>query len=228
MTTEAPKPAAAGVLVPKWILGVAAAALGLALLGVGFLLGERSNRGPGSSADVSVTATERAPASGSAERTDAVPGAFGSAQGGSPGFSAGLPSAPTSPLVAEVRRYLDEFGRIQDAGSAVSDPREFASVLLGQAQQGDMRGIDDLVGKSERMGRELAALRPPPPCVEHHRLARDLATEATGLLRRLRGAIEQQDVLTLTSIATEGTTLEGKAKTLARETDRLTREYATR
>jgi hypothetical protein len=237
------------VLIPKWVIGVAVGA-GLALLGIGYLLGERSYRGardtspaspaswgdrdlglaprPGNAPDSSAEADTSRPARPEEVLSEPPP------RGGEPNLErrdpapdagAAFGASPANAFAADVRRYLDEFERIQEAGAAVSDPREYATALLNQAQSGDMRGIDDLVLKSERMNRELAGLRPPAPCALHHRSASDLAASGISLLRKLRGAIEEQDLRALTSIASEGSAMESKAKSLAAETERLRREY---
>lgn len=226
-----------GVLVPKWALlllaGCLSVAAGVALLGFGYWMGSQSARAippePTSPAPGSYLAGERsAPAVEAATPNEpsppVLPAASQSSAVAPQAAEPTLPTPVTGPTTSgrrDIATYLAEFERIQDSGSAVTDPREFATALLQQSQSGDQSGLDDLVKRAEKMERDVRALKAPPECAAHQKLGLDLSQSALALLRRLRAAMASQDLMALTSIAAEGSTLETQAKTLQQETERL-------
>lgn len=118
-----------------------------------------------------------------------------------------------------VAAYFTEVDRADDLGAG--DPQAFAQALMKSVSTGDFSGFDDLIGKAGAQRDRFRALAPPPSCVEHHRLALSLANESVAMLQKMRGALVQNDTQTLLAMATQGQTLETKAKQLKAMGDAL-------
>ena len=213
------------------IVAALAGALGLALLGIAFLLGRLSAQvdrsaappvavlRPEASAATTptlndpVTAPEEAsppPAPNSEESLPwGDPNRDVTAVAPTPGAT---PQAPAPPERARVMAYFQEVDRLEDMGAG--DPQEFAKSLMESMTSGDFSAFDALLAKARAQRDRLRTLAPPSACVEHHRRAAALASDSVSLMEKLKAGLIKGDATALMSMATEGRALETRAEEL--------------
>jgi len=212
-----------------------AAALGVALLAIAYLLGLAST--PPAVVTVAIPAQGTTPAQAidSASTTPATTVGEAVAEPGSPSAPApaapaiSLPAdtapapslstwpgstlppasgaaAPASPERSQVAAYFQQVEGLADMGAG--DPQAFAASMMQSVSSGDFSGFDDLLKKARDQRQRLQAIAPPRPCTEYHRLALKLSGDSVSMLERLKAALMKGDSTALMTIATEGKTLE--------------------
>ncbi len=208
-----------------------AGALGLALLGIAFLLGRlsaqvdrsaappvavlRPEASPATTPTLNdpVTAPEEAsppPAPNSEESLPwGDPSRDVTAVAPTPGAT---PQAPAPPERARVMAYFQEVDRLEDMGAG--DPQEFAKSLMESMTSGDFSAFDALLAKARAQRDRLRTLAPPSACVQHHRRAAALASDSVSLMEKLKAGLIKGDATALMSMATEGRALETRAEEL--------------
>lgn len=207
-----------------------ASALGLALLGIAFLLGRIT-------AKPAVVTVVAPPAVAAAAPPESVPSLDGSVAAspetggeriaeppafGAPGPEIGpAPLSVSTPLVPhaapsadreQIAAYFNQVDRLEDMGAG--DPQAFATSLVQSMSSGDFSGFDDLLAKARTQRQRLQAIAPPRACVEHHRLALALSADSVAMLEKLKAALMKGDTTALLTISTEGKTLETQTSQL--------------
>jgi hypothetical protein len=213
-----------------------AAALGVALLAIAFLLGRASTPAPvvtiAAPAPVAAASAASVPpvaetAAAAPLSTDPGPSPVAvptletlalvapSPLAAAPPPHSALPatgnagSAPPSPERQQIAAYFNEADRLSEAGAG--DPQAFATSLVQSMSSGDFSGFDDLLAKARTQRQRLQAVTPPAACVPYHRLALTLSSDSVSMLERLKAALMKGDTTALLSMAAEGKTLETQA-----------------
>jgi len=227
------------------IVGLAAA-LGVALLAIAYLLGRASAPPP--------VVTVAAPAPAAAAQTiedvptappatlDQEPGAalvpvteapaFALPRDTSSPLSSAPPPMPVSPAgnplspgAAEKQQVASYFEKIEQAADmGAGDPQAFANSLMQSVSSGDFSEFDALLVKARNQRQRVQAMAPPRSCSEHHKLALTLAGDSVAMLEKLKAALMKGDSTALLSIASEGKALESKTNELKAMGDAIKRQ----
>jgi hypothetical protein len=224
--------------------------LGAALLTIAFLLG-RDSRSASTPSVLVVVATPapgvssppgaRSPAASAlAEKTLSPPNA--DAASPAPALAPESPSAmpafaPTHPTAAAsaprgdeatraaVSRYFSEMEALQAGAKSWSgDPNAAAQEILKQTLEGTSGGLDGLIDSNRDLLTRLRALEVPAPCATHHQNTIQVVEQSQGLLTRMRDAMASQNQSALLELASEGRSVERRAK----EVDALAAEIKKR
>jgi hypothetical protein len=222
------------VSLPRWVLVTLAAALGVSLLLVAYLLGRQSQRGqevneplplrrPAVARPVPAATPARAPetAPEPTQEPAAWPtvGVARSAQPEAPTVS-GQPPAPARRAARpEVDAYFSRIEQIQLSG--VSASPEAAQTMLNAMLQGDSTSFDRLLADAERGEREARGITPPPQCAAYHAALLDLLRESRVLLVDLKGAIGAEDPSRLLALGARAAELQRKGEALKEQEQAL-------
>jgi hypothetical protein len=223
----------------RLVIGLAAA-LGLALLAIAFLLGRisakpavvvnpapvvdsprldpPSNETPapsdaGDEAALTAPAPAVEPSTAAAPFRESVPPPVPAPSLGHPALSADQ---------QQIAAYFNQVDRIEDMGAG--DPQAFAASMVQSMSSGDFSGFDDLLAKARAQRQRLQTIAPPRACVEHHRLALSLSADSVTMLERLKAALVKGDSTALMTIATEGKALETQTNRLKALADSIRRQ----
>jgi hypothetical protein len=214
----------------RLVIGLAAA-LGVALLAIAFLLG-RESRSP-SPAAVSAPTPEPLPLSPTPESTVApadmpadIPAAVPATptavvgEGVVPPPSAAEPTAEAStlrgaadPVRADVARYFAEVEALQQGSKGWSgDPNAAAQQIMRQATSGDTSGFKSLAEANRQLAERLRAVAAPEPCAAHRQKTLDVLEQANTLLEKLQAAVQSTDTGGLTALTAQSQDLERRAR----------------
>lgn len=218
------------VQIPRSLLVLLVLGMVTSWLVLAFLLGRMTAGGPGSLAQ---GVRAEAPPS-----TSPPPGPQGAAPSSrelevgdppvptrSPAGQASLPqtSPPPPPLkrfepaeAERVRQYLQSIQEIVASTEEVGNPSDFATDLLTQSMLGDTSGFDRLLSQARACQAQLAGIRPPASCKEHHRLLVTQMNSSVALLQHLKKALDSSDSTALAGLASQGTRLQGQMRRLQR------------
>ncbi len=226
----------------RLVIGLAAA-LGLALLAIAFLLGRISAKPeviasparPAGAAQPASSSNQTAAPSDSIEAGAALTALLPAlepsteAQPSRENGPATLPApaaGPAHPSLSadqqQITAYFNQVDRIEDMGAG--DPQAFAASMVQSMSSGDFSGFDDLLAKARAQRQRLQSISPPRACVEHHRLALSLSADSVAMLERLKTALMKGDSTALMTVAAEGRTLETQTNQLKAMADSIRRQ----
>ena len=221
------------VSVPRWVLVTLAAALGVSLLLVAYLLGRQSQSGdrvaPAPLARPAAAQARSAATPPTVVRTAPEPtqepavwptvGVARSAQPESPTVSVQPPAPARRSARPEVDAYFSRIEQIQLSG--VSASPEAAQTMLNAMLQGDSTSFDRLLADAERGEREARGITPPPQCAAYHAALLDLLHESRALLVDLNGAIGAEDPSRLLALGARAAELQRKGEALKEQEQAL-------
>jgi hypothetical protein len=106
-----------------------------------------------------------------------------------------------------------------------NNPEQFAQELIGSTLKGDPSGFNNLIAAYETSKSKLMALSVPKECQEYHSSCIDLIDKGTGMLGKLKMAINSQDMNQIMGIQKEAVLLEQQAKAVDKISAKLFKEY---
>jgi outer membrane biosynthesis protein TonB len=210
------------------VIVVLSIALALSLLGVAFLLGRESGRGP--QPIVAAAPSEPTVAPPAVAPPAVAPPAV------APPAPTPTPPTPTTPEPAiapsptppptahakddsaekqAIARYFREVDQLQN--SDVENPEAAASSLINAASDGDTSGLRALVQQARAAEAKAAALTPPAPCEKYHRQLVRVLADSRQMVQALEHGIAGGAVDTLPGLLAQAQATKSRADALAHE-----------
>jgi hypothetical protein len=187
-------------------------------------------------APVDVAVDNRPPAAAAGEApaapriTYATPPADTTSTGATPGSTAVAPKPAAGSTIASRPRHaarsageraaiqaylarMDEIG----PGKFGDDPDSFAHDTLQSSMSGDFSSLDSLIAQAENSRSKVAALQPPQACAAYHHEALALLSASDDMLKRMRGALANNDVQAVTTLGADAAAMRARAESLDRQ-----------
>jgi type IV secretory pathway VirB10-like protein len=231
----------ANVSVNRGVLIGAVGVAAVSLLALAYVLGRESGSGsvPAPRTQIQrVVASVRdeapaaptpvAPVSPVAQRAEAQPASVPAAPGAAvqaPAPADGGRGEGTDASRTVVAAYFDAVDHIQP-GAMTGDANAMANEMGAALANGDMSGLDKLIGQTEAAREKLAAVVPPAACAEYHRESLASLDDALGVVRALKTAMESPEPASqLAGVAARANALRARADVLQKEEQDLRQRY---
>jgi hypothetical protein len=112
-----------------------------------------------------------------------------------------------------VAEYFQQTALIRSTAGA-GDPNTFAMDLIKAGMGGATSGFDRLISDTDRMMQELELVTPPPSCRLYHEASLESLEDAREMLEGMKVAITTRDIQSLGVIAQQAADLQAKAEAL--------------